>query len=184
MLSNLRLGALALALLAGGCQPTPSARDPSGPSGEQPIEYGAQMRMLFDDDLGGISLGAVAAPVTPEGAKLLARRILAADAIIACQIQTITEGSAGSANYARLEFRGAGLFLPQARHAECPVISVSSQSYSFLLIHDSSNALIGKSIVLFLRTFNESGRETLHWHGEPDGVRIREEVKRIGSPIR
>jgi hypothetical protein len=115
---------------------------------------------------------------------LLSRRILDARTVVVCQIQTITEERAGDATRARLEFRGLGQSLSSSAQEECPLISVSSQSYSFLLIHHSSDALIGKSIVLFLREFNESGRAALHWHGEPDGPRIRDEVTRIGSPIR
>jgi len=147
-------------------------------------DYGGQMRGLFDDEIGGISVEGYTTPVAPESRTLLSRRILEADAVVLCQIQTINEGSAGGETTSKLEFRGKGQSLASPRQEECPVISVTRQSYSYLLIHHSSDILIGRTIALFLRKFNESGQQTLHWHGEPDTPAIRDEVKRIGSPIR
>jgi len=138
---------------------------------------------MFDDEMVGISLEGYPTPIAPESRSLLSRRILEADAVVLCQIQTITEGSASGETTSKLEFRGMGQSLASPRQEECPVISVSRQSYSYLLIHHSSNILIGRTIVLFLRKFNDSGEQTLHWHGEPDSPIIRNEVQRIGSPI-
>jgi len=183
MFPALRLGALAVFVMF-SCKPSPQPRRSASDSADSTLpDYGAQMRILFDDELGGVSLEGGATPTTAESMKLLSRRILGASSVIACQIRTLTEGSAGDATYARLEFRGVGQSLSHGGRAECPTIAVSPQSYSFLLIRHSSKELIGRSIVLFLRYFNERGQETLHWHGEPDGPWIREEVKRIGSPI-
>jgi hypothetical protein len=170
-------------LVTASCDVRSMPNSQSTPEREQLGDYGAQMRVLFDDELGGVNLAGSLLPPTPESNKLLSRRILEANVVVACQIQTITEGSAGNTTYAKIEFRGAGQQLSYEGHEECPAISISAQTYSFLLIHHSSSALIGKSIVLFLRKFNEWGREALHWHGEPDGAQIRAEVKRIGSPL-
>ena len=178
------LGALALMISTTSCEA--SSIGPAHQAGESTssTEYSAHMRGMFDDELGGISLEGYSTPVAPESRSLLSRRILEADAIVLCQIQTITEGSASGETASKLEFRGMGQSLASPRQQEeCPVISVSRQSYSYLLIHNSSNILIGRTIVLFLRKFNDSGQQMLHWHGEPDSPIIRNEVQRIGSPI-
>jgi len=177
------LGALALMISSTSCEASSLGTVHLAGEGASSTEYGAQMRGIFDDELGGISLEGYPTPVAPESRSLLSRRILEADAVVLCQIQTITEGSAGGETTSKLEFRGMGQSLASPRQEECPVISVSRQSYSYLLIHHSSNILIGRTIVLFLRKFNDSGQQTFHWHGEPDSPIIRNEVQRIGSPI-
>lgn len=180
MLLNWHTGAIALIIVS--CQASTPANPHYTGYSELPT-YHAQSRLLFDDDIGGISLGGAMPQPESQLGNLLSRRILEASTIIVCQIQTITEERAGDTLNARLEFRGQGRLLASPGQAQCPAISVSSQSYSFQLIHHASNALIGKNIVLFLKEFNESGQSVLHWHGEPDGPRIRDEVMRIGSPI-
>ena len=184
MSSRWLLGALALMISSTSCQASSLGTVHQPGEGASSTEYNAQMRGLFDDEIGGISLEGYATPVAPESRSLLARRILEADAVVLCQIQTINEGSSGGETTSKLEFRSTGQSLASPRQEECPVISVSRQTYSYLLIHHSSNILIGRTIALFLRKFNESGQQTVHWHGEPDSPGIRDEVTRIGSPIR
>jgi hypothetical protein len=177
------LGALAL-ISSTSCQASSVGTAHRAGESATSTEYSAQMRWLFDDELGGISIEGYATTVAPESRTLLSRRILDADSVLVCQIQTITEGSTGGETTSKLEFRDMGQSLASPRQEECPGLSVSRQSYSYLLIHHSSNILIGRTIVLFLRTFDDFGQQTLHWHGEPDSPGIRDEVKRIGSPIR
>lgn len=176
------LSALALIISPTSCQASSVGVHQAGEIASS-TEYSPQMRGLFDDELGDISIEGYATPVAPESRTLLSRRILGADAVLLCQIQTITEGSAGGETTSKVEFRGMGESLANPRQDGCPVLSVTRQSYSYLLIHHSSNILVGRTIVLFLRTFDELGQQTLHWHGEPDSPSIRDEVKRIGSPI-
>lgn len=178
------LGTLGLMVFSTSCQVSSPGFAHQAGENARSTEYGAQMRGLFDDDLGAISLEGYASSLATESRTLLSRRILEADSVVLCQVQTITEGSAGGETNAKLEFRGLGQSLANPGQEECPAISVSRQSYSYLLIHHSSNLLIGRTIVLFLRKFDDGGQQTLHWHGEPDGPRIRDEVKRIGSPLR
>ena len=183
MMIRWHLGALASMISFASCQASFPATVRNTDDSARTTEYNSQMRGLFDDQIGGISLESYATPVAPESNTLLSRRILEADSIVLCQIRTITEGSGGGETTSKLEFRGAGQSLANLGQEECPVISVSRQSYSYLLIHHSSDSLIGRTIVLFLRKFDEMGQVTFHWHVEPDGARIRDEVKRIGSPI-
>ena len=177
------LGVLALMIFSTSCQASSLGTVHQGGESAGSTEYSSQMRGLFDDEIGGISLEGYATPIAPESRSLLSRRILEADTVVLCQIQTIDEGSAGGETTSKLEFRGTGQSLASPKQEECPIISVSRQSYSYLLIHHSSNILIGRTIVLFLRKFNDSGQQALHWHGEPDSPGIRDEVTRIGSPI-
>ena len=177
------LGALALMISSTSCQASSLGTMHQAGESASSTEYSAQMRGIFDDEIGGISLEGYATPVAPESRTLLSRRILEADAVVLCQIQTIDEGSASGETPSKLEFRGTGQSLENPKQEDCPVISITRQSYSYLLIHHSSNILIGRTIVLFLRKFNDLGQETLHWHGEPDSPGVRDEVRRIGSPI-
>jgi hypothetical protein len=148
---------------------------------EPVAEYTAQMRRLFDDELGVLTTGSVLQIGTDNSTSALSNRVLAAHDVIACQVGTVTEGSAGDSTYAKIEFRGPGQSLTHAAQSECPPISVSSSSYCFSVIHQSNAALVGRTIVIFVQQFNELGRPTLHWHAEFDGPFIRNEIKRVGS---
>ncbi len=179
---KLHTGAVVICSLAGcqaGSRVTPGRFTEMEPLGE----YTAGMRRLFDDELGVLAMSSVPEVSATDPTSILYRRVLAANDIVICHVGTVTEGSAGESTYASIEFRGTGQSLARAAPIDCPPISVSAKSDSFLIIHQSNAAFVGKSIVIFIQQFNELGRPTLHWHAELDGPLIRDEVKRFGTSL-
>lgn len=145
--------------------------------------YSGSWHRFFDDELGAGDTDGL--QVSEEAGSLrLANRALASSDMILCRIGTITEGASGDTRYARIEFSGNGQSLTRGAESACPSIAVGINSYSFSIIHQNGAALVGKSIVIFIKTFNEFGQTTLHWHAEFDRPNIRHEIQRVGAPIR
>ena len=114
---------------------------------------------------------------------VLTRRVLDASAIIQCVIGTITEGSAGDAKEITVEFKGEGQSLLGPERAECPTIALSDVSRSASIVRASGVQLIGKSSVVFVRSFRDNGVTRLHWHAQPDKPSIRSAISRLRTSL-
>ena len=174
-----------ICVLAIGCEATTSTPMGTGQlaSNEALIEYAGLMRRLFDDEFGGIALGSAWNDSLAEQNALLSKRIMSAGSILRCVVGTVTEGSIDHATATSVEFRTSGVSLLKNSQAGCPRIAIASTSYSYSVLRQSGMPLVGKSVVIFFRNFNENGATSWHWHVEPDRPEIRDLVGRLRGPI-
>ena len=152
-------------------------------SDEAAVPYSGLMQRLFDDEFGGIALGTPWNHSNAEESLFLSRRALSAGAVLLCSVGTVTEGSIDDSTATSVEFRGPGYFLSGVASAPCPKISIASNSYSYSILRQSGASLVGQSVVMFLRHFNENGQTTWHWHVEPDRPDIRGLIQQLRGPL-
>jgi hypothetical protein len=142
------------------------------------------MQRLFDDEFGGLALGTPWANSLAEENILLLKRSMSASSVFVCAIRTVTEGSIDDRTATTVEFQGPDTSQGGATTARCPKISIASNSYSYSILRQSGLSLVGKSVVMFIRNFNENGFLTWHWHAEPDRPNIRESILKFLGPLK
>ena len=162
-----------------GCQITP--RTEPGQLADFGVlpDYSGMMKRLFDDEFGGLALGTPWNDSLAEQNALTSKRAMAAQRISICSVGTVTEGSIEQNLAAAVEFRSPGLSLVGSGQGECPTIRVPAASFSYSILRQSGSSLVGKSVVIFIRDFNEGGATNWHWHVEPDRPDIRTTVLRF-----
>jgi hypothetical protein len=162
-----------------GCQATTYVGSGQPVDPEPLPNYTGAMKRLFDDEFGGQALGTPWNDSLAEQNALVSKRALSARKIWICSVDTVTEGSVGENLAAIVELRSPGLSLIGAGPGECPRLQVPVTSFSYSILRQSGASLVGKSVVIFVRDFNEGGKANWHWHIEPDRPDIRATVQRL-----
>lgn len=159
-----RLAAL-LVLAAASCVPAASAaRDPA--AGPLP-PYGAAEAALLDDRLGAEVFGALVDTSEPTG-----RRAALADGIVRARVTTLTADNSGGSESYSLELAPVGDALKGPSVNERLVLSIRVTNPSFAALKASADELVGKSVIVLYKHFNESGQASLRWHIEADNERV------------
>lgn len=154
--------------------------DASQPIDLEPLpDYSGAMQRIFDDEFGGLTLGTSLSDLEAGTNGLLSKRILSAQKISVCSVDTVTEGSVGPNLAAIVDLRSPGLSLTSSGPGDCPKLQVAATSFSYSVLRQSGGSLVGKSVVIFVRDFKEDGNVRKHWHVEPDRPEIRASVQNL-----
>ena len=175
----LRFACCLILAFAFGCEATARTDFGQTPNAEPLAEYSGLMRRLFDDEFGGLALGAPWNDSLAGQNALLSKRALASTSVVVCSVGTVTEGSVGENVAALVELRSPGRSLIVGGLDECPKIAVLTTSFSYSILRQSGASLVGKSVVIFVRHFHENGETTWHWHAEPDRPDVRDTIQRM-----
>jgi hypothetical protein len=178
-LDSLRLVLCFIGSVISACQTTTRAR-PGQPFDSEPLpSYSGVMRNLFDDEFGGFALGMAWENSVASQSALTEKRALSARQIALCSVGTVTEGSNGQNLAAIVELKSPGKSLIGAAEVECPKLQVPGTSFSYSILRQTGGSLVGKSVVIFVRDFNDGGETSWHWHVEPDRPDIRATVRQL-----
>ncbi len=172
-----------MCLVAIGCEGTSKTllRQPTGD--EQLVEYSIPMKLLFDDEFGGVGLSTPLSDSATDETQLLSRRALTAGDIVLCSIGTVTEGVIDQSTATSVEFQVPCRSLSGTTPIPFQKLSIPSTSYSYSVLRQSGTSLTGKSVVIFLRLFSENDQTTWHWHVEPAGTAILDMIQRLRGPL-
>ncbi len=164
-------------LLATGALSGPAGCGPhvSGPVAADPAAYptyAAEDALLFDDsaavEIFGLAIEADSSD------RLLESRIRRADSVLHVKIATVTrENDAIS-----LTFRPMGEALAGDPAADPIDLLVTNTNRIYPLVRNAGESLLGRSLILIFRRFNDQGTIVTHWRAEPDTARVRAKVAR------
>lgn len=173
---------LALAVLAVACGP--AARTPTQTAADELPPYRELDAYLFDDTIAPEVFGLVLEGGDPAKDPKLGERVRGADSVLRARIATVTsERTRGVATY-ELSFRQEGPPLAGSSVDGLVEVSLSSASPSFRMVATSEDSLVGKRVILFVKSFNEDGRVTRHWRAEPatpEVISAVENAKTLGD---
>lgn len=147
---------------------------------ETPVEdlppYTAQEAALFDDTVAPAAYG-LPQDLPPERDRVFYDRLHRADAVVFGRIATVTEEAlAGKQGYSlaiAVERTHKGSLGSQALELRVPL-----GGRGLARMEVSSSALIGKHVLVFVRTFARSGEREIHWHAEADDAATRRALQR------
>lgn len=157
--ASVSIVALTLGACSGSSRPASSAADlPS---------YGPNEAVLFDDTFSAAVFDTTIAPA-PDWRAKMNNRTAAADAVVRARISTVSSQQSEAMSSLELEFTPAGAALAGRTETASIMVELPSRSPSFAVVGVDSSALIGKTVILFYRRYNQDGTATVHWRAEPD----------------
>lgn len=160
---------LAVALLTACASAQPTGPIPTNAAYLPP--YGGQEASLFDDTFSGEVFGATADESEP-----LRPRASFADGIVPVRVRTVTRDATGDEESYLVEVVPAGPALKGPNPSSGLSLTVPASSPSFPLVRSVDAGLVGATLLLFYKQFQDSGSAVLHWRGELDTPRVRQVV--------
>ena len=163
-------------LLAAGtaCGPTRATQAAPAAAGLPP--YTAGQAALFGDSFSKDFFGLERTVAPGDDAKLRAR-VREADSVLVARINTVTRDTDGAAVSYQLVLLPAQT-LAGSRPPSQVAVSVDAASPSFAYVQSADADLVGKTVIVFVKRYNQKGVVTLHWHVEADVPPVRQAVER------
>jgi hypothetical protein len=133
--------------------------------------YTPEAAVLFDDSFARDVFDPTLAQHGNDWQRALVLRTRYADAIVRARISTVSRSSApldSSESIHELVLNPLEPALAGQTSGEPIAVQLSPQSPAYGLIARGGSSLIGKTVILFFKRYNDEGREAIHWHAETD----------------
>lgn len=165
--------ALVTATWVAGCTPVRPNPQTASPS-EFPV-YSSDDAILFDDsaapEVFGLTIGAASSRRMLEG------RVRRADSVLHVKIATVTR----DADAITLAMRPLGEPLVGYPEEGLVELYIHSDNPTYPLVSNAGESLLGRTVILLFRRYNDRGSIVIHWRVEADTNEIREEVLHAGA---
>jgi hypothetical protein len=172
----LRLTATAFFCCAAlGCGGT--ERSAATPEAEGLPPYTPADAAVFDDSLAPEVFGMSLDGSAPERDPKLSVRTQEADSVVRAKVSTVTSDRSEAPTY-QLVLAPLAAPISGAPVNEPIEVWVTPQSSAYPYVRSADAGLVGKSVVLFFRRFDDRGEAKIHWHAEADTDAIRLAVER------
>ena len=139
--------------------------------------YAPEQAALFDDSFSAEIFGL---PYTgPDLARdrQFVERLRTADAVVRTKISTITSDATGLAQSFSLTLRRIDEPLAGQLTHDFVELEVHGKNPSVALVARHQAVLIGKTVIVFLRDFNDAGQRVTHFRAEADTESVRKAVQ-------
>lgn len=155
----------------GGTSPRTSV-----PSRKLPA-YGAIDAVIFDDTIAPEALGVPADGRSPADDSKLVPRTEQAEAVVRAKIVTVTRNQLDDRLAYRLVLRPVGDSLVGRAPSEPIELDLAPDNASVSHLRKNERALVGKTVLLFMRRYDDGGRVVTHFHLESDAPQVLEAVE-------
>lgn len=164
---------LILALISTACGPTGGGRGaPSAPAAPLP-PYTAADAALLDDRMSPEVFGAMVDASDPVG-----RRAALGDGIVRARVITVTRDSTGQSEKFLVDLQPVPPALKGPDIAERLGLTIPPENPTFAFVKSFESELVGRSVIVIYKRFDEGGQATLRWHIEAENPRVLGAIER------
>lgn len=168
--------ALVIVLGLAACAPVPKS-DGARPTWELPAYKGQEVG-LFNDSLAGGIFGVSVGDDDPEADPMLAQRVALADGVVAVRLMTLNEDARGGVISYQLVLNQKGdVLLGEALTGPLSV-TLDHDNPSVTFLRAASSRLVGTTMILLMRHYNQDGVPVVHFRAEADNDAVRKAINR------
>ena len=147
------------------------------PTWELP-SYSGQEIGLFDDSLAEAIFGLSIGITEPDEDLLLAQRVALADSVMPVRLMTLNEDARGGVVSYQLVLNQQGDALLGVPLAGPLSVTLSHDNPSVTFLRAASSRLVGTTMILLMRHYNQDGVPVVHFRAEADSQAVRNAIER------